>query len=718
MSHNLFHFFSREAGQARRKALDEAIGGLVEYLTPPNLRPVTEFVAQANPIQGMSDSMAASGVVFDPKQTAEAKKRAGLDMGIEMAFALTPAALAARGYLTPVQGMMEGLLGGSPAQKTITDDLVERFTQPGQVPVMGSNFANIKEQPDLPFDPSLYPYNADGSLQQVEMYSPTLRAAENLKQEKGTYEQMKAMMLKSGAREDEFEWSGANDYFGGTNVTKEGLINYLQRYNPKLEVQKNIGGKTGYSDLDELDDYEIIDEVMQDQPMMSELRNEYMDNFYYENLQEDARSDYSNYFDINDLSDENLNDLAEYFLKENPDKFPAALKDRKGDYLLDNFQYVYFPNAERRTNNEFIEDKFDPEDAEIFEYADEAVYHQYGGAEGFNEDVDHMIREMFEEDLRYDRPQFMARYGINPEPDELDVGDTEFMEYFPSEGENYTENLFRFRDPLDEIDQDNLPSASHFYDPEGLLIHTRQADFKTKDGEKVRYIGEIQSDVAQRLQRRNRRDQETIEKTGGYMDYPEPTRQGLLNKQEQVRQDQIRRSARSRGDTREETVENILQNISANNEELGFPLEFSYDEKLIAPFMTENKFVDQAIRNSFFDAIKDDVPILAFPADERAIGEVGGTSYPAQGAVDFYRKNVQNRLKAFLKKYDKDAKPEIIEIKREEEGNFPVFGVRITPQLKRSIIEKGLPTYGIGATGILGYGAAQEEKKKQGLLEM
>ena len=145
MSHNLFHFFSREAGQARRKALDEAVGGLIEYLTPPNLRPAAEFVAQANPIQGMSDSMTASGVVFDPDETLEARKRAALDMGMEMAFALTPAALAARGYLTPVQGVMEGLLGGSPAQKAITDDLVERFTQPGEVPVMGSGLGGAYE---------------------------------------------------------------------------------------------------------------------------------------------------------------------------------------------------------------------------------------------------------------------------------------------------------------------------------------------------------------------------------------------------------------------------------------------------------------------------------------------------------------------------------------------------------------------------------------------
>ena len=64
----------------------------------------------------------------------------------------------------------------------------------------------------------------------------------------------------------------ANDYFGGTNVTKEGLINYLQRYNPKLEVQKNVGGRTGYDPTDGVEDYEIIDEAMQDQPMISEMR--------------------------------------------------------------------------------------------------------------------------------------------------------------------------------------------------------------------------------------------------------------------------------------------------------------------------------------------------------------------------------------------------------------------------------------------------------------
>lgn len=118
----LLNFFSRDAGQRRRQALDEFVSGIERYI-PPNLRPAAGAVAQMNPVQGMQDAMQAGGVVFDPDQTAEARKRAALDMGVEMAFALTPAALAARGYLTPVQGVMESLLGGSPAQQQITEDL-------------------------------------------------------------------------------------------------------------------------------------------------------------------------------------------------------------------------------------------------------------------------------------------------------------------------------------------------------------------------------------------------------------------------------------------------------------------------------------------------------------------------------------------------------------------------------------------------------------------
>ena len=115
----LFNFITN--GQQRRTALDELFSGLERYV-PPNLRPAVETVAEMNPVQGQMNAMTAGGVVFDPDQTAEARRRAAVDMGVEMALALTPAALAARGYLTPIQGVMEGLLGSSPAQQQIAED--------------------------------------------------------------------------------------------------------------------------------------------------------------------------------------------------------------------------------------------------------------------------------------------------------------------------------------------------------------------------------------------------------------------------------------------------------------------------------------------------------------------------------------------------------------------------------------------------------------------
>ena len=99
-------FFSPEAGQRRRTALEQLVSG-VEQFIPPNLRPAAEAVVQMNPVQGISDAMSASGVVFDPEQTAEARRRAAVDMGVEMAMTLAPAALVRMGYLAAPAGLME-----------------------------------------------------------------------------------------------------------------------------------------------------------------------------------------------------------------------------------------------------------------------------------------------------------------------------------------------------------------------------------------------------------------------------------------------------------------------------------------------------------------------------------------------------------------------------------------------------------------------------------
>ena len=111
------------AGPQRRAALDEKVGDFMTYITPPHLRPAVEMVGQMNPVQGMADSMSQFGVAADPNQLPEARRRAAAQSALEAVLAIAPAAVASRGYMTPAQGLMESVLGGSPATQQIGDDI-------------------------------------------------------------------------------------------------------------------------------------------------------------------------------------------------------------------------------------------------------------------------------------------------------------------------------------------------------------------------------------------------------------------------------------------------------------------------------------------------------------------------------------------------------------------------------------------------------------------
>lgn len=112
-----------ERGPERTEWLSDTIGGAVEYLTPPNLRPVVEMAAQFNPIQGMADSMTQFGVAMDPARSMDERRAAAMGSAVEGLLAVVPAAMASQGYMKPVQASMEGLLGWSPAGQAVGDEL-------------------------------------------------------------------------------------------------------------------------------------------------------------------------------------------------------------------------------------------------------------------------------------------------------------------------------------------------------------------------------------------------------------------------------------------------------------------------------------------------------------------------------------------------------------------------------------------------------------------
>ena len=134
------------------------------------------------------------------------------------------------------------------------------------------------------------------------------------------------------------------------------------------------------------------------------------------------------------------------------------------------------------------------------------------------------------------------------------------------------------------------------------------------------------------------------------------------------------------------------------------------DQSPGAPFLSsQNKWVDQALNRSIMDAVNDpNIDYLTFPDDIGAIGKVGGTDNPKEGAVNFYQRDVQNRLKKLLSKFDKNAQIEQIDlsppsVQGETTDMFRSKGFKITPEFREQVIKKGIPTYALPP--VIGYGA-------------
>lgn len=123
MANGILDFFSREAGQQRRKALDEAI----EYYTPPNLRGLLGFAAEMTPTRGIERAGLASQKLFASDTPGWDRVSALGDMASEIAGVVAPAAIAGKVGMPAAQALQEGLMGFSTspqgvALRNFTDD--------------------------------------------------------------------------------------------------------------------------------------------------------------------------------------------------------------------------------------------------------------------------------------------------------------------------------------------------------------------------------------------------------------------------------------------------------------------------------------------------------------------------------------------------------------------------------------------------------------------
>jgi hypothetical protein len=134
----LFDFFSPQAGQRRRAALDE-FGRYIGYYVPPELRGLLGLAAEMSPTATVDRAATASMRAADPSRTASQRIGDVGNMLSEVAGVVGPAAVANRAAMPAAQALQESLMGFSAGAQDVGRTVVDRLNQPGPVPTMYSN---------------------------------------------------------------------------------------------------------------------------------------------------------------------------------------------------------------------------------------------------------------------------------------------------------------------------------------------------------------------------------------------------------------------------------------------------------------------------------------------------------------------------------------------------------------------------------------------------
>ena len=113
------------------------------------------------------------------------------------------------------------LSAGKIVKEKLPEFLGKHVPEPFITPITG---LNIKPK-DSALSPNLTPAK---EVDEFGFYSKALDKANNLKQEKGTGEQMKAMLSKAGVKQDEMKWTGLDEILKKPKVSKTEIINHLK----------------------------------------------------------------------------------------------------------------------------------------------------------------------------------------------------------------------------------------------------------------------------------------------------------------------------------------------------------------------------------------------------------------------------------------------------------------------------------------------------------
>ena len=503
------------AGDLSFSGFREAAPDMLEpYIRAAGYFPDMAFAGLLGALGAAEKGIAAGAEILSTGNTSDEKRLARDLLGMAEAAGVNPEGRMA-GILAPYmqqylksripdyQYAGRSLLGGGTLDERI-EGVREAFTETDMLPrAVGADITGgVGDGFYLP-DGTYVP-----NRQAVELYSPSVRAATKLPQNKGSYEQLRSWMLKKGgANLDELQMTGADKEFAGKEVTKQELIDYLTKQTPVIEENiyesfGKIGGEAPSSGemLEEYLEMALPDEVQY-------YKDEFIPEMIIENEPEIKTADdlnnalkawrESNYSDTIDLS-EHLGTVRRQEGNETP-LYPVMGKD-----LADMASDMGYDGIQDMNDDYFrgmVYLRFDGNDMkwEKFEDTDDL-------AEKLGYDAEEMaldsLTEMAENEGLYSDPAYFYQtmLGKGDAEDfynlEFSEGDTQYSQHFLGGGEEYKEKVYHLRD--DFMPLVDIKNARHFDEEQDRIVsHARSAMYEGISGDNIYLMGEAQSDVGQ-----------------------------------------------------------------------------------------------------------------------------------------------------------------------------------------------------------------------------
>lgn len=632
------------------------------------------------------------------------------------------------------------------------------------------------------------------------MYSPSYEAAKALPQEVGTAQQMRSMLLKAGAKEEELVYSGFDNWLKGKDkVTKQEIEDILRVVaagdEPSYDVytgmkspssnmpyaQRQFSSK-GITGSEGEDPYVIrrrlvenlqsqaIDE--RDARMLGELQGrgyqplQIADETALRDMSARVRQSYENAVPGGFMPDgsrlpparvlNTLERVERLMDRENMD-FASPEIQRALRSLTEDTDFLIGPSGLPEFSDEIIRR----------ELPDESINPYFGSlstAERVR--IGDQVEAMPEQEIA-------NLLGISVEDvlNSFDGGDTQYGPYVIPGMRNYKENLYTYEDEgrgvmagLESLGAQTFKQPHFSRSRAPIMFHTRTGELQTPEGPAY-HMFEAQSDIAQTYRDRPndfvapgaqvqtpKMDKDQKAALSEYVDRAwdyqaakqsmEENLQGLYDKF-MTEDGELMRNAPGYEDARlsvrdaraemDRLMERLIEIENGDNEFFGrvsdfygaptmaqhsayqTPFDPEQFEKILRgranpkkgyglsdrtgalPFSSStNRWLDAALKSELIKAAKSDAQWFTLPKGKDVARVVGGDEL---GQQKFYEGIVPQRLKKLATDF-LPGEIELKEIKAKGYGSradeYDVLGMRLTPEIKKAILEGGFPSFAKG----------------------